>query len=441
MRIVFGKIFTANPDTYIKEKLKRIISRNPELAARFDDTWIEAKAGSIIGSPGENPVPVALADSFYTITPEQQAEIEARKRCALSTLLRESPLLDGETVQEDFFTFLARPFGDLPSETAVLRRTTNKAEIFYLFDDVQVVKGDLQFVERVPDQLDQPVLALSEPITVKSIAKTLGEGLLSGFAGSVAALIFDAIFPPGMPDYFGEVFKEIRSIVKEELTLDAMAKINGRVNGVVAWSKNTYRPRKAAPEVPRKDLGDMVAPQVDLLYTEAVFTLMEERYAKPGLPAFMVAAGVHLALIQEQALVDQYQPDPNKSSFATTVRLNAQVYADHLINTFNAIVAERQKLIDVRYDPLVDQQPGDPYINIKKRYYYFDKLNNKQGPIREEYQDKDKKYHSGKEEADADYGRYVAGVISDLTASLGSPRVVANDWLRLKTQPIPALKN
>jgi len=57
--------------------------------------------------------------------------------------------LEGETIQEDFFTFLQAPFHGLAANTAVLRRTTNMSELFYFFDDVQVVHGNLMFIKPI----------------------------------------------------------------------------------------------------------------------------------------------------------------------------------------------------------------------------------------------------------------------------------------------------
>ncbi len=119
MQIVFGTIFSDNPDQYLKEKLKRIVSRYPGLATQVDDAWIETRVGTIVSSLGKTSVPIALADSFYPVTPEQEAEIGARKRCTIVTLLRDSPLVTGETIEEDFFTFLKKPFGGSPADTVV----------------------------------------------------------------------------------------------------------------------------------------------------------------------------------------------------------------------------------------------------------------------------------------------------------------------------------
>jgi hypothetical protein len=77
------------------------------------------------------PLPsLAQAEDFYPLTADQQTEIEARKRCALRTLARQSPLLEEEVIVEDFFSYLVAPFRDISVNTPVLRRTANLTELF-----------------------------------------------------------------------------------------------------------------------------------------------------------------------------------------------------------------------------------------------------------------------------------------------------------------------
>ena len=444
MRILFSRIFSDSGESYLRKKLERGFRRQVSLGAEINEDHFDKQIAKVINNQLGVSVPIAQPDAFYKITSQQEAEIEARKRCVLATLLRESPLLEGETVQEDLFTFLQGPFDTLKPNTVVLRRTTNMSEAFYILDDVQVVDGNLVFIEPAP----VPRTAVSDASRVvrasarikfdaMSIAKRLGGGLVDGIAGTIGGLIFEAIFPPGVPDYFDDVYKEIRNIVKQELTSALIDNINGRINGVVAWTQNTYKPRKESG-ASRKDLSDMVDRQVELLYNEAVYTLMEERYAKPGVAVFTIAAGVHLALMQEQALVDPQQMDPEKSSYATSVKLNAQTYAYHLTKTYDEIADDRQKAVVMRYDPMVDQDPGSPFINMKDRYRWYDTIDNKSGDLHEEYVDKTKKRHSGKEEAEADRQNYLRGIMSQLDYDLGAPKDLAAQYLKLTNKPIPS---
>lgn len=85
---------------------------------------------------------------------------------------------------------------------------------------------------------------VSTKSAVSSIAKTLGEGLLSGVLGNVAVLMFNSIFPSGVPDYFDAVYKEIERIVNQELTQNTINEINGHINGIQSWVRITYTDSK-----------------------------------------------------------------------------------------------------------------------------------------------------------------------------------------------------
>jgi hypothetical protein len=254
--------------------------------------------------------------------------------------------------------------------------------------------------------------------------------------GTIGGIIFEAIFPPGVPDYFGEVLKEIRSIVGQELSRETIDKINGRINGVVLWTQNTYRPRKQSG-APREDLIKELTTEVSKIYSEAIGILMLPRYAKEGLSVFGIAAGVHLALMQEQALVDNLQPDPLKSSYATTVKLNAQTYRDHAITTFREIWTKRESAITVKQDRTFIQDPNSPYIDTKDRYAWYDSATDTYGRWHDDITDKDKKFHSGRAAAETDRNSDVNAVRSRLVAELGDPEGTAALWERLVQQPIP----
>ncbi|MDQ1557611.1 MAG: hypothetical protein QOD32_671, partial [Pyrinomonadaceae bacterium] len=190
--------------------------------------------------------------------------------------------------------------------------------------------------------------------------------------------------------------------------------------------------------VSRKELSGMVSDYVNSLYREAVYTLMEPRHSKPGLPVFLVAAGTHLALMQEQALVDPEQTDPNKSSYALSIKLSAQEYYNHAVKTFDDIMKTRLEKIKLWPDPLLP--PSCDYsssCNPKRRYQWRDEYDNAYGRHFEEYKDKDKNYHSGEKEGEDDRQGRISTVRSRLTEKLGSPRTTADGWLKLKDRPLP----
>lgn len=440
MHIVFARIEHPDPDAYVFDRLSASCQAQFDVPLRPTDATVRRLAEGAVADLGKSTISIAQPEAFMALTEGQAAQADVRKRCALALLEREAPLIAGERILDDRFSYLTAPHAGLRTGTAVLRRTTNYAELIFLFDDICVAGGDLIFRPRARARrtpFEAPVIdeAAGAP-RVGQIARDLASGLVSGVGGQIGALIFDAILPSGVPSYFDAVYVEITKIVKRQLTANTIDIINGRLNGTRAWLANTYAPRKRQqPPIPRKDLFDMVTPFANLFYTDAVQTLMLPEFKLPGFSAFMLSAGVHLALFQEQALVDPTVTDPNRSSFAETVRLNARIYADHAAAVHAEIVAQRSRAITLDFVP--DVVCAGARCWTVKGYRWDDAHTGKFGQRHGQYTDKDKKYHDGSEEALADLKRYRVGVLGALDATLDKPAQTIALWRRLIDQPIP----
>ncbi|WP_165679315.1 hypothetical protein [Metapseudomonas otitidis] len=381
----------------------------------------------IVENLSDVKLPIASADDFYEFTPNQLIEIMERKRSALIILEQEFPLIEGEIVEEDFFSYLIEEFGDLPVNTPVLRRKTNYSNHCYIFSELQLNNGDLELLPPVfsGDKVEVRFNASGDKAAT-SIAQSLGTGLVSGFGGKIGALMFDSIFPSGVPNYFDQVYEQIKKIVDQEVTANTIDQINGRINGMQAWAKNSYAPRKMAG-TSRKNLFDDVTPYVNLLYTDAVQTLMLPRYAKPGFSVFMIAAGAHLALLQEQALVDPDHMNPDESSFATSVKLNAQQYSDHAGKTIVELVEDRKRKVTLKCEESFECNVN---MCITKRFYFWhDDVTGESG---KRYRGKD-----AKEDAQSDLDSHANAVGIGLLFTLGFPHITIWEWMRLPQTPIP----
>jgi len=434
MRIVFTNVLASPPDAYVRAKLMRgfRVSAGSPLP---DGSAIDTHVAMVLAEQFGAHVPIVPPGTLGGAAPGQEADVEARKRCALGMAMREWPLIDGEVVEEDVFTCLREPFGELPARTAAMRRKTNMAELYFLFDGVQVNDGSVVFTAPVTPPQAALRLGAGKESLAAAMGKSLATGLASAIGGRIGALIFDTVFQQqGVPNYFGEVYAEVRSIVKEELSAQLVEQVGGRVNGTAAWLRNTYKPRKDAG-APRKELFDMVSKYVDLMYWDAVYTLMQTNHAKPGFEVFLLAAGMHMALMQEQALLDPGESDPHKSSYAKSVSLSAQEYHDHAIRTFDEILrlrAEAVQIRDVSQKVCVSHSCNTTYL-----YRWHDTVTGAEGPTYQTYTSLSKETHDGQKESEADRQRYNANVASQLTASLCSPRDIAATWLKLKDRPIP----
>ncbi|MDP9526167.1 insecticidal delta-endotoxin Cry8Ea1 family protein [Pseudomonas protegens] len=430
MQIAFQEIFLDRKKEYVKKKLQAAYQNPLPVGGQLLDLDFDSLSNNVVENLSDVKLPIARADEFYDFTPNQLIEIMERKRSALIILEQKFPLVEGEIIEEDFFSYLIEQFGDLPVNTPVLRRKTNYSSHCYIFSDLQLNSGDLELLPTVSpeDTVETQLNASSEKMAV-NIAQSLATGLVSGFGGKIGALMFDSIFPSGVPDYFDQVYEQIKKIVNQEVTANTIDQINGRINGVQAWAKNTYAPRKDVGTTHQK-LFDDLTPYVNLLYTEAVQTLMLPRYAKPGFSVFMLAAGAHLALLQEQALVDPDKTNPDESSFAKSVIKNAEDYIKHAGNTFVELVEDRKRSVTLKCE---ESYECNGNMCITKRFYFWhDDVTGESG---ERYRGKD-----AKERALSDLNRYVSLVIIGLTFTLGFPQTIIWNWMRLTKTPIPQSK-
>jgi hypothetical protein len=419
MIVIFNQIFQGARDVYVKKKLQN-------WSLNFELSSIESHGASIS---------IAEEKDFPLLKPEQNSAIEARKRCALKDIEKKYPLLSGEVVQADFFTFLKSPYNELPINTPVLKRVTNMAETYYLFEGLKIVDGTIEI-----SYTTKPTYTTFEAAPIKSvtveIAKNLAGGLVSGIGDKIGALIFDAIFPPGVPSYFDEVYREIRKIVKEEVVSNTIDIINGRINGTQQWVATVYTPRKNQdPPIPREELFDMLKHYVDLLFTEAVGILLERGYDKPGFSVFLVAAGMHLALLQEQALVDPHQNDPTKSSFAESVKLTAKRYADHIADIYPQITDDRKNAVEIQHGQHCSYIAHD--VVCTDYYRFHDNLNKKNG--KEWPKDKDHPGSAARNEAEKDRENYYKIILGELSQNLGDPGAIEDQWRQLVDKPIPVV--
>ncbi|MGC5703035.1 hypothetical protein J4P02_22780 [Pseudomonas sp. NFXW11] len=403
--------------------------QNPlPVGVQLSDLDFDSLSNNVVENLSNVKLPIASAEEFYEFTPNQLIEIMERKRSALIILEQKFPLIEGEIIEEDFFSYLIEQFGDLPVNTPILRRKTNYSNHCYIFSDLQLNGGGLELLSPAfPEDTVEIQLNASSDKAATNIAQSLGNGLVSGFGGKIGALMFDSIFPPGVPNYFDQVYEQIKKIVNQEVTANTIDQINGRINGMQAWAKNTYAPRKMQGIASRKSLFDDVTPYVNLLYTEAVQTLMLPRYAKPGFSVFMVAAGAHLALLQEQALVDPDHTNPDESSFATSVKLNAQQYSDHAGNIFIELIDDRNSKVTLKCE---ESYECNGNMCITKRFYFWhDDVTGESG---KRFRGKD-----AKEDAQSDLDNHVRDVMGALLMTLGFPQTTIWNWKRLTQTPIP----
>lgn len=433
MYMLFGDIFTEAKAAYIKAKLTvtsvGFLGRENSMST----AEIDEMTAKIVGETGKKNLPVFQYTSMKDHASDGQiARIKMRMRCASETLVKASPFLEGETLRDDFFSYLTEAYGDIPAGSAVLKRTTNMAELYYIFEQVEVSDGNVNFRKAIVQHKDFEIFPANSLLV--SIFTWIGEKLLGKLADEIGAKIIASAFGEGVPSYFEEVYQEITKIVHQEITQNTIDTIDGKINGVQQWIKSVYIPRKSQPGITKQELFDMLSPYIDDIFY-SVGILQQPSFSKPGLAVFMLVGGVHLALLQEQALVDPHAATPSQSSYATSVKIQAQLYSKYAIDTYNTIINDRtdSNVIYVRQVRQGHYAPGTGGYYIYGHSWY-DAYIDKFGTF---FTDGDKT-DDGNTSATNEMQGHTAAVISQLSSDLGSPVSVSQNWQQLVTTPVPS---
>ena len=159
---------------------------------------------------------------------------------------------------------------------------------------------------------------------------------------------------------------------------------------------------------------------------------MEKRYAKNGLPAFLLGATIHLSMLQELAEAKRSLGDTDGVDALLSLAGSVQAdYAKHAEDTFNLLKTDRTNAVvdDVDEDCSVVPGSGDVVCN-----YFLIWKDNVTGGVQRFNYNKGKKSPT-KAEATASRktskAAQVKSALRQLTEALDDPQKVANDWRKL----------
>lgn len=438
MYTIFGKVFTEDKAAYIKAKLTAASIGFLGRADAASSDEINEAAEKMLSKMGTAEVPIFLYNSMKDhATTEQIAKIKLRMRCANQTLAKNSPLLNGETIQDDFFTYLTGPYFDIPAGCAVLRRTTNMAELYYVFEELEVSNGDVSF--KKAEVKHKSLVCNDSNSMIINLYVKLAEGLLGTFGGaagkigaSVLGMVFDQVVGGNTPSYFDQVYKEISYIVQQIVDQNTIAVVNGIINGKQQWVQSVYIPRKNQPGITKQDLFDMLSQPVQDIYG-LTGILQTSTFSNASFPVFLAAACMHLSLLQEQALVDPLASDPTHSSYATSVQIQAQTYSNYAVSTYNNVISARTSPSVIYVKQVTHDVKDGQYSWTQTGHSWYDALTNQYGSF---FMDGDKN-DDGTTSATIEMKGHIADVTNQLTSDLGYPLSIVQSWLTLVKTPIP----
>ena len=425
-------------EAYVAEKLLAAGTSDDEIAA------IGASA-STLGEP-----PKLVDPATISLTQAQEIEVRTRRRCALQGLREDAPLIEDEVILDDQFSVLAAAWDELPAGTAVLRRETNRAVIYYVFPDWRLDPDQgLVWTEPPTALLDpklleaptteaMPKLAGLAAMSVMDLVLPIAKALGGAIAGKAGTFVLEAVFPPTPPSYFDEVYKQVARVVGVELRQHDIDLISTRLNALLDWQRRVYNPknpRSITDTREREKLFDQVEAEIRKL-DDAVAILRHPKWNKPGFTVFSLAGSVYLALCQEAALMDYHNTDPSKSSYYKTIQLTAADFANSLESTLAEILRLRREGVHLSHGNQNIRLAGKNYMF--RTYHFVDPGNNKKGPVRTRTK-KDNKTIVGDPlgAATKDMDEYRARLPALMEQELGDPTLVIAQWRGLVKQPLP----
>ena len=334
--------------------------------------------------------------------PQATPEIEKAQRCFAKIVTDRFPLMAGEHITDDFFTFLLKPFGVAKAHTALLFRTTSMAKQVFIIHSVKVelpaasnsaavcpmltMMSSKEWSDEVGDKLTTGGVGTKSARTsvnlrdgdyAKSAATKIANQLLEymlkqlvsdavgAFLGPIGEMginfLFSELFPTGM-DTFQQVYIAITKIVKQELAQEDINNINGALANIGSALQNEYTQRRKRLDLNKKTNREIL---MDLLqkYDSTFLSgpdgmlglATQPQFRKAGLATYILGISLRIAIYQECATVDPAQMSdgkffsPLESTYGKpqsgTVASTAMDAATYVSNAWKDIKADRAKAI------------------------------------------------------------------------------------------------
>jgi hypothetical protein len=411
---IFADSFDAKVD-YINQKL----AHSPQCLPRAAH-W--ATATEVLN---EAPL-VAEAADWPKLSSVQKSDLKRRIKCATKMADRFLPLAEAETIEEDSFSYLTSPWGHAAQGVPVLRRTTNQAVIYCFFDEFEVApdqKDPLRPLPVVEDAVGSEGVQTApiEPVGfgIEEIALDIAKALLE----ELASFAIEKVMGSSVPDYFGEVYDEIRKIVAQELDAHMIREISDEFVAAQIWNNNHYLPfKRSVPPPDPRDLAD------EMNFNQATFyhylsKLMDPQVAKLALGEFLIGASMQLAFLQELFAVT------GAPHWQVELSLDAALWADKAQDAWKAISDSRSGMIKVQADgDCVPVNGASKCSYYYTSYDYFAETWGSKFFYQASDGDSEKK---AKARAEAEAGTRRLAAIDGLRTKLGKPEATIATWRAL----------
>ncbi|MCP4966122.1 MAG: hypothetical protein GY926_12920 [bacterium] len=441
-----------------------------KLAASFPDLPEEQRIAigdAILSIDQPTRLDVVLPAVHPVLDEEQQARVDRHVSLFSRAVDRFSPLLPDEVLREpDSFSYLANPFREHEAGTPVFSRSTNRADLQYLFEGARfdVERREVGYAPPapgsaprvlafaglggpglheapevdmyIPDFLDpavkRPGVSDQEILVGKMVKGLVG---LIPEVGGVGADIIGFFLPSGEEIDFKQLLDDVREISHDENVKQTISREAGELHGATRILSTYLNVR--AKGASKQDLVDSwLLPQYrDVVKSLGV--LSESYYAELALPTYLAGTNVKYLILQELAIQDSSVANPQDSAYCFTICQEVPDDVEHVTTTtrqletrFDAELATRRSKVTDLHIRITDCPKNEWYFRDLGAGYqspYFEQRGCRDDPVA----------RGGRSRSD-----YLARVEQEYRTAhhdqLPWMRLVADHWRKLQDNPLPA---
>ena len=452
-----------------------------------DQHLTDKQIQDLVGSIGELSIPYCPKSQLPTQLPPAFKKV---KKCFLKQLEKQCPMLYGEFVVEDIFTYLMEEWGELRFEPGqiLLLRKTNKAEMIFFIHTTRVEfsdpplnqapvlkhtsnrewKGQRNMLWMNTNGLIDDSKSTAAQIAAKlleyMVKKTVGDvaGMVLGPIGAFCVdFLFGLFFPPKNPPNIADVvYKIVTKVVKEELQQNDIDTINATLSNIANGLQTVYYPRRKNADLTqledRQSLTDILN-KYDAAFISGpsgmLGLLQNEKFQLAGLAPYILGITLRIAIYQEMATVDPVKKDgrfvsPLESSYGEpkigTVALKALEAADYVSKVWpkvkqdrwNAVKIKQSKFCNTSVNPRTGvattscQYMGEVYDSVTDQHYGGQYLNDCDKDGNCSYPNSLKILCAQKQQE----------AVDDLTRKMDDPDSIIAKWRQLIDKPLNIAK-
>ncbi len=432
---------TKNPAAYLKAKYKGKNTGIDSLTLLSAPDWDDlAQSGPL----QENEAPPLATPDTVKNSKAILKRYAKKIKCMIEEVDDAAPLAKGEKVKKngDIPGFLSKEWRGFAANTVVLKRSTNEATLYFIYEHLRLEDGlliEIPLSEEMRLYSDFTFAVAAAGPDWAAGAKTLAKGL-AGLAppplNVIGAALLDLVFPSSNSINWDAVYQQFQQIVTQSLTQQTLDETRAKIGGVISWLNTQYLILKADPNFPREKLQEELGRYDTIMYVDVVSILLDERWELGGFPNFLVAAGTHLGILQERALVSP--GDPRQSAFAGSVKARAAQFVDHINKTVPKIINARVAQVTGLKVHKETSYHAYPAVITTYSYYFEDPKAGYRSPNIGNAGSKKSLEDDYKNRATEQRNLYIANLRTQTAAEVENNAFPVRDsWQVLVTDPIP----